>query len=63
MDQERIVAIGLLTEHDLTVLGPAFKWAWPVEEVPEFDELIRAIDEADEHLRHAGNAAKASARQ
>jgi hypothetical protein len=62
MDQERIVAIGLLTERDLSMLGPAFKWAWPVEEAPQFDELVRAIDEADEHLRHSGQEAKQSVR-
>ena len=58
MDQERIVAIGLLTEQDLDLLGPAFKWAWPVETVPEFDELIRAIDEADSQLRRNSNKAE-----
>jgi hypothetical protein len=48
---ERIVAIGLLTQRDLSVLGPAFDRAWPVEEAPEFDELLRAVDEADRRLR------------
>ena len=48
---ERIVAIGLLTKRDLSLLGPAFDRAWPVEEAPEFDELIRAVDEADRRLR------------
>jgi hypothetical protein len=44
---ERIVAIGLLTQRDLTLLGPTFDRAWPVEEAPEFDDLLRAVDEAD----------------
>jgi hypothetical protein len=44
---ERIVAIGLLTQRDLTLLGPAFDRAWPVEEAAEFDDLLRALDEAD----------------
>jgi hypothetical protein len=44
---ERIVAVGLLTERDLTLLGPTFDRAWPVEEAPAFDELLRAIDQAD----------------
>jgi hypothetical protein len=48
--QERIVAVGLLTQHDLGVLGPAFTRAWPVEEAPSFNELLRAIDEADREL-------------
>jgi hypothetical protein len=49
---ERIVAVGLLTQRDLTLLGPAFDRAWPVEEAPAFDELLRAIDQADgEHQK------------
>jgi hypothetical protein len=45
--QERIVAIGLLTRRDLNNLGPTFDRAWPVEEAPAFNELLRAIDDAD----------------
>jgi hypothetical protein len=48
--QERIVAIGLLTKHDLTLLGPTFDRVWPVEEAPSFSELLSAIDEADRTL-------------
>ncbi len=51
--RERIVAIGLLTKHDLSVLGPTFDRAWPVEEAPSFNELLRAIDEADSKLSSA----------
>lgn len=50
---ERIVAVGLLTRHDLSVLGPAFDRVWPVEEAPSFNELLRAIDEADRKLQRA----------
>jgi hypothetical protein len=49
----RIVAVGLLTERDLTLLGPTFERAWPVEQVPAFDELLRAIDEADREGQQA----------
>jgi hypothetical protein len=55
VNQERIVAVGLLTRNDLNVLGPAFSRAWPVEEAPSFNELLRAIDEADEELAHRRN--------
>ena len=51
--RERIVAVGLLTQQDLNTLGPTFERAWPVEEVPEFDELLDAIDEADRKLEAA----------
>ena len=50
---ERIVAVGLLTRRDLSVLGPAFDRVWPVEEAPSFNELLRAIDEADRKLQRA----------
>lgn len=49
---ERIVAVGLLTKRDLNLLGPAFDRAWPVEEAPAFNELLRAIDEADLKLKN-----------
>lgn len=49
--QERIVAVGLLTKHDLRLLGPTFDRVWPVEEAPSFGELLRAIDIADDKLR------------
>lgn len=48
---ERIVAIGLLTKRDLRLLGPTFDRVWPVEEAPAFNELLRAIDDADRRLQ------------
>ena len=48
---ERIVAVGLLTQRDLSLLGPTFERVWPVEEAPSFNELLRAIDEADRKLQ------------
>lgn len=53
MSQDRIVAVGLLTRHDLNLLGPTFDRVWPVEEAPSFGQLLRAIDEADERLTRA----------
>ena len=47
---DRIVAVALLTESDLTVLGPTFTRAWPVEEAPIFRELLREIDKAEREL-------------
>jgi hypothetical protein len=48
---ERIVAVGLLTQSELNLLGPSFERAWPIEDAPKFSELLRAIDEADARLR------------
>ena len=58
--QERIVAIGLLTKHDLSLLGPTFDRIWPVEEAPNFSELLRAIDEADRALGGDSNGDESS---
>ena len=48
---ERIVAVGLLTQRDLRLLGPTFDRVWPVEAVPQFEDLIRAVDEADRKFK------------
>ena len=50
MRSPRIVAVGLLTRKDLTLLGPTFDRAWPVEDTPCFSQLLQAIDEADREL-------------
>ena len=47
---DRIVAVGLLTQRDVNLLGPTFDRLWPVEEAPAFSEMLRAIDEADAEL-------------
>lgn len=48
---ERVIAVGLLTQRDIGLLGPSFERLWPVDETPCFGGLIRAIDEADSALR------------
>lgn len=53
MAATRIVAVGLLTQHDLDLLGHSFQRLWPVDEVPCFQGLLNAIDEADRELRRA----------
>lgn len=50
MDQDRVLAIGLLTRRDLELLGPTFDRLWPVDEASAFPDLIAAIDEADRAL-------------
>ena len=58
MQRERIVAIGLLTQRDVKLLGPTFDRLWPVEEAPPFGELPEAIDEADERLRRCADGGR-----
>ena len=49
---DRIVAIGLLTARDVDVLGVGFRRLYPVDEVPCFADLLRAIDDADRDLKN-----------
>lgn len=50
MADQRIVAVGLLTEQDLDRLGHTFTRLWPVENAPCFEELLEAIDRAERQL-------------
>ena len=51
--KERIVAVGLLTQHDLSLLGHSFTRLWPVEDARCFEGLIAAIDEAERELEES----------
>ena len=53
MAGERIIAVGLLTARDLEMLGQSFTRAYPVDETICFDELLRAVDEAEQDHRQA----------
>jgi hypothetical protein len=55
LPKDRIVAVALLTESDLTMLGRTFTRAWPVEDAPIFVELLREIDKADRKLSRRAN--------
>ena len=46
-DEEPIVAIGLLTQTDLNLLGSGFRRAFRLSEDPCFEDLLAAIDEAE----------------
>jgi hypothetical protein len=53
LPEKRIVAVGLLTQREVELLGHGFSRLWPVDETPCFAELIKAIDEADRELEEA----------
>ena len=53
MPDRRIVAVGLLTQREVELLGHGFSRLWPVDETPCFTELIKAIDDADRELEEA----------
>jgi hypothetical protein len=46
--REDVVAIGLLTEQDLSLLGSGFRRAFRVDDTSCFDDLLAAIDAAEE---------------
>ena len=50
MSQRQIIAIGLLTEQELQLLGEGFSRVWPVDEALRFQGLLQAIDEAEREL-------------
>ncbi|WP_294244119.1 hypothetical protein [uncultured Sphingomonas sp.] len=48
-----IVAVGLLTQRDLDVLGSGFRRSFPVEEDTAFDDLLQALDSIEAiHVPH-----------
>lgn len=52
MNDRRIVAVGLLTQTHVDMLGSSLKKVYKIDETPCFSELLRAIDDADrEHWR------------
>lgn len=56
VQKERIVAVGLLTQRDLDMLGQSFDRLWPVDETPCFGGLLSAIDEADREIHRERDA-------
>ena len=50
MSGPKIVAVALVTQEELRLLGPAFDRAYPVDETPCFGELLAAIDAADREV-------------
>ena len=49
MEDDRIVAVGLLTQTNLNMLGNSLKLVFAVnDEAEEFDELLQALDRLGE---------------
>ena len=46
-----IVAVGLLTQHELDLLGQGFDRAFPIDSENVFEDLLKAIDEAARALQ------------
>ena len=46
IDDEKIVAVGLLTETNVRMPGTSLKQVFPIPADNRFDELVRALDRA-----------------
>jgi hypothetical protein len=46
MRNEPFVAVGLLTQRDLDVLGSGFRRAFPLNDTADFAPILARIDEA-----------------
>lgn len=44
MTKDRIVAVGLLTERDVKVLGQGFDRLFPLESIEGFEDLLAQLD-------------------
>ena len=48
MCDDRVAALRVLNRGNLCLLKDAFERLWPVEQAARFEELLQALDEADE---------------
>ena len=47
MSNDHFVAVGLLTQRDLDLLGSGFRRAFPLDENTDFTALLQLIDDVD----------------
>lgn len=57
-ESEHVVAVGLLTQRDLSLLGNGFRRVYPLAPETDFADLLAAIDRAD-GLNRARNGDRA----
>jgi len=46
MADDPFIAVGLLTETNIRMLGPSLRQVFPIPEDNKFDELLNALDKA-----------------
>ena len=47
---DRIVAVGLLTQRDVEVLGIGFQRLYPIADDAAFDDLLRQLDRLPQQI-------------
>jgi hypothetical protein len=61
MGNERFVAVGLLTQRDLDVLGSGFRRAFPLTDSADFAPLLKRIDEVVQRSNHLSSVSNPTA--
>jgi hypothetical protein len=61
MRNEPFVAVGLLTQRDLDVLGSGFRRAFPLTDSADFAPLLKRIDEAVQRSNNLSSVSKPAA--
>jgi hypothetical protein len=46
VSNDRFVAVGLLTESNIRMLGPSLRQVFPIPRDHKFDDLLKALDDA-----------------
>ena len=54
MANEPFVAVGLLTETNIRMLGPSLRQVFPIPRDDKFDDLLKALDQARSETRQQG---------
>ena len=55
-DDQRIVAVGLLTRREMSVLGQQLSRLYPITDDSKFTDLLQAIDQADRDFHRQENS-------
>lgn len=55
-EDQRIVAVGLLTRQEVTLLGAQLSRLYPLQSDHSFSDLLDAIDQADRDCRRSENS-------
>ena len=48
MPNIKVIAVGVHTQNDVNQLGDTLARIWPLQDAGGFDELLSAIDDADQ---------------
>ncbi len=62
-NDDRVIAVGLLTQSDLDRLGQGFRRIFPIPDAGDFDDLIQALDQISRPGAAPRSASRPAARE